>query len=70
MCLISKNTNLALTIAAIIFALVAVIHVIRLVTHFGLIINGQEVPLLVNVIGLLLSGYMSYWLWMLKSVSK
>ena len=64
---LSKNTNLGLSIASIIFGLVAILHACRLLMHFSIMFNGQEVPLLFNVIGLLITGFMSFWLWRLKS---
>jgi len=64
---LSKNKSLGLTVSSIIFALVAIVHVVRLLTNFSVTVNGQEIPLLVNVIGLAVTGFMSYWLWTLRS---
>ncbi len=67
MCLMSKNTQLGLTVASIIFGLVAVLHASRLLMHFSVTFNGQEVPLIANVIGLLITAYLSIWMWTLRS---
>jgi hypothetical protein len=64
-----KNLNLGLTVSSIIFGIVAVLHASRLMMHFSVTFNGQEVPLLVNVIGLIVASFMCIWMWMLRSSS-
>lgn len=66
MCFMSKNTHLGLTVSSLVFGLVAILHASRLLMHFSLTFNGQEVPLLVNVIALLLTAYLSIWMWTLR----
>ena len=63
----SKNKNLGLSIASIIFGLVAIVHASRLLWHFSIAFNGQELPLYFNIIGLLVAGYLSVWMWSLRS---
>lgn len=62
----TKNKTLALSIGAIIFGLVALVHVIRLFSNFSITVNGQEVPLFASIIAALITGFMSAWLWTLR----
>ena len=55
----------ALTMAGIIFALVALVHLLRLVYRFDVVIAGKSIPLWANVVGLLISGSMSIWMFTL-----
>jgi hypothetical protein len=50
-------------IGATIFGIVALIHFLRLVFHFSLIIGEYPVPVWANVIGLLIAGLLAGMLW-------
>lgn len=54
--------NCALAVAGTIFGLVALIHLIRLFYHFPIIVGGSPMPLWVNVIGFLVAGGLSAWM--------
>lgn len=56
------NTRNALLTAGTIFALVALIHLYRLYSHFNLVIGTTAIPLWVNVIGIIVAGTLSYWM--------
>lgn len=62
--------NSALTLAGIIFALIALIHLSRLYFQFALVIGTFVVPIWVNVVGLFISAALSFWMfYALKSES-
>ena len=49
------------TIAAVIFALVAVLHLLRLVMGWSIVIDSWTVPMWVSWIGLVVAGGLSYY---------
>ena len=61
-----NTTVLALRIAGTIFGIVSLVHLLRLITHFSLVIADWSVPLWVNVLGVLIAGGLSAWLWRLS----
>jgi len=62
-----KN-NLALKAAGIVFLLVSVLHLLRVLLKFELIIAGYSVPVWLNLVGFVLSLLLS--LWMFKSAKE
>ena len=62
-----KN-NLALKTAGAIFLLVSVMHLLRVLLKFELIVAGYSVPVWLNLVGFVLSLLLS--LWMFKSAKK
>ncbi len=50
------------TLAAVIFLLMALIHVYRLVTHFQIIIGNQSIPEWVSIFGIVVPGLLSLML--------
>lgn len=51
--------NKALFLAGLIFAVISLVHFIRLVYPFEIIVGGWPVPLWVNVIAFLVAGLLS-----------
>ena len=49
------------TIAAVIFALVALLHLLRLVMGWSIVIDSWMVPMWVSWIGLVVAGGLSYY---------
>jgi hypothetical protein len=49
-------------IAAVIFGLMAVLHVYRLMTHFQVIVGTHTIPQYVSWIAILVTGLLSYGL--------
>jgi hypothetical protein len=56
------NKNLALKVAGVVFALFAVLHIVRVVTKFDIIINGNMVPMNVSYIGIAVGAILSLWM--------
>lgn len=51
------------TIAVVIFALVAILHLLRLCLGWEMAINGRVVPLWPSAFGLIVAGGLSFLLW-------
>lgn len=49
------------TIAAVIFALVALLHLLRLVMGWSVVIDSWTVPMWVSWVGLVVAGSLSYY---------
>jgi hypothetical protein len=56
------DKNAALITAGVIFAIVALLHLARLITKFEVTFAKKTVPLWVNVIGLLVAGFLAFWM--------
>lgn len=51
------------TIAAVIFALVALVHLLRLIYNWQVIFNGWSVPMWLSWLGLIVAGALSALVW-------
>ena len=60
----------ALITAGIVFGLVAVVHLLRLVYKFEVVIAGKSIPLWANVVGFLIAGSLSIWMFTLVDGSR
>lgn len=60
----SKNTGLA--VAAVLFLLAAMLHAVRVMTNFSVMVNGIEIPLIASIIATVAFLMLSYWLWYLR----
>ena len=49
------------TIAAAIFGVVAVVHLVRILLGWSIVIEGWTVPMWVSWVGLIVSGALSYY---------
>ena len=58
-----KSQIIGLRIAGAIFALVSLGHVLRLLTRFDVVVAGWQLPLWMNVVGALITGALSVWMW-------
>jgi len=61
-----KSRNLGLRVAGTIFAVVCVGHVLRLLTQIEVVVAGWHLPLWMNVVGALVTGTLSAWMWKLS----
>ncbi len=55
-----KNT--ALYVAALVFALVAALHIFRLYAEATVVVNGYDIPYWVNGVGAVISSLLSAWM--------
>lgn len=54
--------KLPLIVAGFVFAVVALLHLLRLYLQFPMTVNSVFVPLWINVIGLIVSALLSFWM--------
>ena len=52
-----------ITIAIVIFSLVAVLHVLRLIFGWQAVIDGLVIPMWASVVGLIIAGGLAIMLW-------
>lgn len=50
-------------VAAVLFALIAAMHVLRLVLAWPVVINGSAIPMWVSVLGVAVAGILALMLW-------
>lgn len=50
-------------IAAVLFGLGALVHLLRLIVKFQIFIGGVEIPLWANIIGFLIASTFAFMLW-------
>jgi hypothetical protein len=58
--MLSKNT--ALVVAGVFFALVAIIHIIRLAIGMQITAGGREIPVSASIGGFLITGILAVWM--------
>ena len=51
------------TLAAIVLALIALVHLYRLVRPFEVVVGGTRIPMWVSIAGLVVAGGLSIMLW-------
>ena len=64
-----KSKDIALRIAGTIFGIVAILHLLRLITGAPVVIAGWELPMMLSMVGLIVTAVLCIWLW-LQSASK
>jgi hypothetical protein len=57
-----KSKDLALRIAGAIFGIVAVLHLLRLITGVTVMIGDWTLPMWVNMLGLIGAAVLCFWL--------
>lgn len=60
------SKNLGLRVAGTIFGFVAVIHMLRIITHADVEIACWKLPLWINWLGLFATAMLSVWMWRLS----
>ena len=61
-----NSPQFGLRVAAAIFGLVCFAHLVRLVLRFQIMLGSHPVPVWMNGIGFVVSGFLAYWLWRLS----
>ncbi len=51
------------TIAVVVFALVALVHLVRIIQGWEVIVNGITMPLWVSVVGTIIAGGLAILIW-------
>lgn len=62
----TNSRNFALRIAATIFGLVGILHLLRIITDVTVLIAGWPLPVWVNWIGALGASVLCGWMWRLS----
>ena len=62
-----KSQILGLRVAGTVFALVCLGDLLRVITRADVLIAGRQIPVWVNVLGVLIAGGLSLWMWRLSS---
>ena len=52
----------ALYTSAVIFAVLAVVHAVRLITGFGIVVAGIVVPVWLSLLGMLIAAVLAVWM--------
>ena len=68
--IIMNSKNFWLRIAGTIFGIVAIIHLLRIVTGVPVMIGGFLLPIWVNWMGLVVTVFLCNWLWRLSKSIK
>jgi hypothetical protein len=58
-----SSPRTGLRIAATIFAIFALGHLLRLVTHARVVVGTHQIPMVVSVFGLVIGAGLSVWMW-------
>jgi hypothetical protein len=61
-----SSPRTGLRIAAAIFAIFAVGHLLRLLTHASVLIGTHQIPMVASVVALIIAGGLSVWMWRLS----
>jgi hypothetical protein len=64
-----NSQRTGLRVASAIFALAAIIHIVRLFTHFAVQIGGQIIPMGASWVFLIVFGVLCFWMWRLSSAT-
>jgi tetrahydromethanopterin S-methyltransferase subunit E len=65
---VSMNSqSFGLRVAGIVFGLVSLGHLWRLLAHTDIHIGSHHVPIWASVVGLIVAGALSIWMWRLSS---
>jgi hypothetical protein len=59
--------DLALRVAGSIFGIVALTHLLRILTGASVVISGWSLPIWVNYMGFMATAYLCWWLWWLST---
>jgi hypothetical protein len=62
-----KSQIFGLRVAGTIFALICLGHLLRIVTRADVLIAGHQLPLWINMVGILIAGALSLWMWRLAA---
>jgi hypothetical protein len=58
------SKRIALIVAGIIFTLVALIHALRIIYHWKIVIAGHTVPMSASIIALIVTALIALWMFL------
>jgi hypothetical protein len=65
-----NSPTIGLRVAAAVFALVALLPIARLLTHFEVIVGGHVVPFWPNALALVIAAGLAGWMWRLSTLAR
>ncbi len=68
--IIMNSKNVWLRIAGTIFGVVAILHLLRIITSVPVLIGGWSLPVCVNWMGLVATVFLCIWLWRISNSGK
>jgi hypothetical protein len=64
-----NSQRIGLRVASVIFALAAIIHIVRLFTHFTVQVGSQIIPLGASWVFVIVFSVLFIWMWRLSSAT-
>jgi hypothetical protein len=64
--IIMNSKNLWFRITCTIFGIIAIIHLLRIITGVPVLIDSWSLPMWVNWMGLVATGFLCFWFWRLS----
>ena len=61
-----NSQKIGLRVASVLFAIFALLHLLRLLNQVQVIIGGQTIPLWISVLIALIAALLSFWTWKLS----
>jgi len=65
-----NSQRTGLRVAAVIFAIFAIGHVVRLFKHAKVMVATHQIPLEVSWVALIIAAVLSVWMWRLSSAAR
>ena len=65
-----NSQRTGLRVAAVIFAIFAIGHVLRLFKHAKVMVATHQIPLEVSWVALIIAAVLSIWMWRLSSAAR
>jgi hypothetical protein len=62
-----NSTTIGLRTAGTVFAIVCVVHLLRVVTGVEVLVAGHQLPVWVNAVAGVITGGLSVWMWKLSA---
>jgi hypothetical protein len=63
-----NSTIMGLWTAGTVFAIVCVVHLLRVVTGVDVLVGGHQLPVWLNAVGCSIAGGLSVWMWKLSTL--
>jgi hypothetical protein len=65
-----NSQRTGLRVASLIFALVTIVHVVRLFTHFTVLVGSNVIPQGASWIFAIIGALLTIWMWRLSSAAR
>jgi len=65
-----NSQTTALRVAAVVFGIFALGHLVRLISHAKVLVAGHHIPMWVSVVALIVAALLSFWMWRASVTSR